>query len=73
MKRLKQSSLDRAKHVKELSDIRVDTESDAYIRGDADASFGEGFQGHKYQRDMTKWVNYVKGYDDALTRIHSAK
>jgi hypothetical protein len=69
MKHLKQSLIDRAKHVKELENIRVDSECDAYIRGDADASFGCGLNGGQYKNDMAQWINYVIGYDDAMTRV----
>lgn len=44
----------------------VAMESREFIAGNADAMVGNGFQGHRYQHDLTKWTNYTAGYDMGL-------
>lgn len=41
-------------------------ESREFAQGNADALFGEGYQGHKYQHDTQRWLDYSAGYDMGL-------
>lgn len=47
---------------------KIDTESDAFIRGDADVEFGCGFNGNLYQRNLQRLANYIAGYNAAMER-----